>query len=106
MMEPAASFLRLRRLLVLLLSLLGATRVAESALAERKNFGHSSFVAKNAVPRGFSSAEQFGQASAELPKALSSRGIKDGRRGNGRHGIEVVTTSLPTPDSPPSTPRG
>jgi len=48
MMEPFASFLRLRRLLVLLLSLLAATRVGASALAERKNFGHSSFAAKTA----------------------------------------------------------
>ena len=106
MIESVASFLRLRWSAVFLLNLLWATMVGASALAESGDFGHASFVAKNAVPRGFSSAAQFGQASAELRTALSSRGIKAGLRGTGRHEIEVVTTSPPTPDSPSSTPRG
>ena len=46
MMEPVASFLRLRRLLVLLLSLVGATMGGATALAELGDFGHSSFAAK------------------------------------------------------------
>ena len=102
----AARFNWLRWSAVFLINLLWATTGGASALAERRDFGHSSFVAKSAVPRGFSSTEQFGQAFAELRKSLSSRGIKAGLRGNGRHEIEVVTTSLPAPDSPSSTPRG
>ena len=37
MMEPVASFLRLRRLLVLLLSLLGATMGGAASVAERSD---------------------------------------------------------------------
>ena len=70
MMEPVASFLRLRRLLVLLLSLLGATMGGATALAERGDFGHSSFAAKN----------------LDLTDATGRQHILDGDATGGEHG--------------------
>ena len=50
--------------------------------------------ANNAVPRGFASAEQFGQASAELRTALGSHGITDATIGV--RGSSVTGTSFKT----------
>jgi len=50
--------------------------------------------ANTAVPRGFASAEQFGQASAELRAALQSHGITDATIGV--RGSSVTGTSFKT----------
>ena len=80
------------RLFCILLTLLFS--LSGPAMGANNDFSSWSNAAKTAVPRGFASAEQFGQASAELRTALQSNGITDATIGV--RGSSVTGTSFKT----------
>jgi hypothetical protein len=77
MIGQTTSFLQLRLLLALLLSLLWATMGGAAAVAELSNFGHSTLAAKKPNLNSNDATSNFGLYEIETPAGLEKVGKAD-----------------------------